>query len=125
MPTNEESDVSQVSPLLKQIPCLFAIATKYVAYAGEPLCRALAEHQPHPRLAVVNPPRTTAVPSPGARTAPSQLDQHIRMIKGKRGTGWQKAVGYDPRSHAETAMFRCEADIGSSLRARTLTAQKT
>lgn len=39
--------------------------------------------------------------------------------------GWQKAVGYGRRSHAETAMFRYKAAIGSSLRARTPPAQKT
>ena len=38
---------------------------------------------------------------------------------------WQKAVGYGKRSHAETAMFRHKATIGSSLRARTLPAQET
>ena len=38
--------------------------------------------------------------------------------------GWQKAVGYGRRSHAETAMFR-KAIIGSRLRTRTLPAQKT
>ena len=39
--------------------------------------------------------------------------------------GWQKAIGYDQQSHAETAMFRHKAVIGSSLRACTLLAQKT
>ncbi len=38
---------------------------------------------------------------------------------------WQKTVGYSRRSHAETAMFRYKVLIGSSLRARTLPAQKT
>ncbi len=39
--------------------------------------------------------------------------------------GWQKAVGYVRRSHAEIAIFRYKAIIGSRLRARTLPAQKT
>ena len=39
--------------------------------------------------------------------------------------GWQKAVDYGRRSHAETAMFRYKAVIGSSLRARMFPAQKT
>jgi len=37
---------------------------------------------------------------------------------------WQKTTGYGRRSRAETAMFRYKALIGSSLRARTLPAQK-
>lgn len=76
-------------------------------------------------MAVVTPPRSTAVPSTTAGTAPSQRDQHIHMIEHKGRMGWQKAVGYGRRSHTETAMFRFEAIIGSSLRARTLPAQKT
>ena len=38
---------------------------------------------------------------------------------------WQEAVGYGQRSHAETAMSRYKAIIGSGLRARTLPAQTT
>ncbi len=47
------------------------------------------------------------------------------MIRDKGRMAWQKAAGYGRRSHAETAMFRYKAIIGSSLRARTLPAQKT
>ncbi len=47
------------------------------------------------------------------------------MIQTKGRLGWQKAAGYGRRSHAETAMFRYKAIIGSHLRARTLPAQKT
>jgi hypothetical protein len=44
--------------------------------------------------------------SPTADTAPSQRDQHIRMIRDKGRLGWQKAVGYGRRSLGETAVFR-------------------
>jgi len=37
---------------------------------------------------------------------------------------WQKATAYGRRSHAETTMFRYKTIIGSSVRARTLPAQK-
>ena len=47
------------------------------------------------------------------------------MIGDKGRIGWQKSVGYGRRSHAETAMFRFDVIIGSSLRARTLLTQKT
>ena len=85
----------------------------------------MVDRQADPRVAVVIPPRSTAVPSPAAGTAPSQRDQHIQMIQAKGRLGWQKAVGYGRRSHAETAMFRYKAVISSSLRARTLPAQRT
>jgi len=123
--SNEEGDASQIGPLLEQIPGTLASVTADGAYDGEPIYQAVAERQPDPPVAVVVPPRSTAVPSPDAGTTPSQRDQHIQMIEDKGRMGWQKAVGYGTRSHAETAVFRYKAVIGSSLRARTLPAQKT
>ena len=76
-------------------------------------------------MAVIIPPRATAVPSPTADTEPTQRDQHLRMIRDKGRMGWQKAVGYGQRSLGETAMFRYKAIIGRRLRARTLSSQKT
>jgi len=111
MTTNEEGDMSQVSPLLKQIPGLLALVTADGAYDGEPVCRAVAERQPHPRVAVVIPPRSAAVPSPGASMVPGQRDQHIQMIENKGGMGWQKAVGYDG---GRTRRRRCSATRPSS-----------
>jgi len=113
--TSEEGDASQVGPLLGQIPGPIASVMADGAYDGEPV----------PPVAVVIPPRSTAVLSAAVGTTPSQRDQHIQMIGDKGRLGWQKAVGYGRRSHAETAMFRYKAIIGSSLRARILPAQKT
>ncbi len=123
--SNEDDDASQVGALLRQIPGPLASVTADGAYDGETIYQAVAARQPAPPVAVVIPPRSTAVPSPAAGTAPSKRDQHIRMIGDKGRMGWQKAVGYGRRSHAETAMFRFKAIIGSNLRARTLPAQKT
>ena len=85
----------------------------------------VSEHQPDPPVAVVIPPRATAVPSPGAGTMPTQRDRHIRMIEERGRLGWQKAVGYGRRSLGESAVSRYKAIIGRGLRARTLPAQKT
>jgi len=123
--SNEDGDASQVGPLLDQIPGPIASVTADGAYDGEPVYRAVAARQPDPPVAVIIPPRSTAVPSPDAGTTPTQRDRHIQMIGDKGRIGWQKATGYGRRSHAETAMFRYKAIIGSSLRARTLSAQKT
>jgi len=123
--TNDEGDVSQVGPLLGQILGPLASVTADDAYDGEPTYQAVAERQPDPPVAVIIPPRSTAVPSLAAGTTPSQRDGHIQMIQAKGRLGWQRAVGYGRRSHAETTMFRCKAIIGSSLRARSLPAQKT
>ncbi len=124
--SNEDGDASQVGALLGQIPGPLASVIADGAYDGEPTYRAVAERQPDPPVAVIIPPRSTAVPSAVAGTSSvSQRDQHIEMIHAKGRMAWQKATGYGMRSHAETAMFRYKAIIGSSLRARTLSAQKT
>ena len=123
--TSEEGDASQVGPLLDQISGHIALVTADGAYDGDPVYRAVAKRQPDPPMAVIISPRSTAVPSPGAGTMPTQRDQHIQVIQAKGRLGWQKAVNYGRRSHAETAMFRYKAIIGSSLRARMFPAQKT
>ena len=123
--SNEDGDASQVGPLLAQTPGPIASVTADDAYDGEPVYQAVSERQPDQPVAVIILPRSTAVPSTAAGTTPSQRDQHIRMIGDKGRMGWQKAVSYGRRSHAETAMFRYKAIIGSSLRARILPAQKT
>lgn len=122
--TKEEGDASQVSPLLEQIAGPIASVTADGAYDGEPVYRAVARHQPDPTVAVIIPPRSTAVPSTAAGVAPSQRDQHIQAIQSKGRMGWQKAVGYGRRAHAKTAMSRYKTIIDRSLRARTLPAQK-
>jgi len=123
--TSEEGDASQVGPLLGQIPGPIASVTADGAYDGEPVYQAVSERQPDPPVAVIIPPRSTAVPSSDAGTTPSQRDRHLQMIQTKGRMAWQKAVGYGRRSHAETAMFRYKVIIGSSLRAWVLPAQKT
>ena len=99
--SNEEGDASQVSPLLEQIAGPIASVTADGAYDGEPVYRAVARHQPDPPVAVIIPPRLTAMPSTAADTVPSQRDRHLQTIQCKGRMGWQKAVGYGRRSHAE------------------------
>lgn len=64
-----------------------------------------------------------AEPGRGHDTQPA--DRHIQVIRDKERLSWQKAVSDGRRSHAETAMFRYKAIVGSGFRARTLSAQKT
>src|SRR3954449_6257033 len=99
--SHAEGDASQVGPLLDQIPGPLASVIADGAYDGEPVYRAVAERQPDPPVAVIIPPRSTAVPSAAAGSTPSQRDQHIQMIQDKGRLGWQKAVGYGRRSLGE------------------------
>ena len=62
------------------------------------------------------PPRSTAVPSEAAETAPTQRDRHLRDIAEHGRMAWQAASGYTRRARAETAMSRFKRVIGGSLR---------
>jgi hypothetical protein len=123
--SHEERDASQVGPLLDQIPGPLASVIADGAYDGEPVYRALAERQSDPPVAAIITPRSTAVPSTDAESTHNQRDHHIQTIRNKGRLGWQTAVGYGRRAFGETAMFRYKALISRSLRARTLSAQKT
>jgi transposase len=114
-----------VEPLLEQVPGVIVSVIADGAYDAAPVYRAIAQRQPQPAPTVIIPPRATAVLSPHADLMPSLRDRHIQIIQEKGQRGWQKAVGYGKRSLVETAMFRYKTLIGPTLRARTLTAQKT
>jgi len=121
--TTEDGDASQVGPLLDQISGPIASVTADGAYDGEPVYRAIAERDP--AAAVIIPPRSTAVPSSTAGTAPTQRDWHLQMIQARGRLGWQKAVNYGRRSLGEVAMMRYKTLIGRRLHTRALSTQKT
>ena len=121
--TTEDGDASLVGPLLDQIECPISAVFADGAYDGEPTYRSVTDHTPD--AAVIIPPRSTAVPSPAADTAPTQRDRHIQLIKERGRLGWQRAVDYGRRSLGEVAMLRYKVLIGCSLHARTLPTQKT
>jgi Transposase DDE domain len=100
--SSEEGDASQVGSLLDQVPAPLGSVIADGAYDGEPVYRAVNERQSDPPVAVVIPPRSTTVPGPGADTAPSQRDEHLRLMR-ERGarTGWQRAVGYGRRAQRD------------------------
>jgi transposase len=120
--TVEDGDASQVGPLLNQILGPIASVTADGAYDGAPVYRIIAERDP--AAAVIIPPRSTAVPSEMVETAPTQRDQHLKLIRERGRLGWQKAVNYGRRSLGEVAMMRYKTVIGRRLHARTLSTQK-
>jgi hypothetical protein len=66
--------------------------------------------------AVVVPPRTTAVPSETAESAPTQRDRHLQHVAEHGRMGWQRASGYVRRALAEVAIGRWKQVIGDELR---------
>jgi len=73
----------------------------------------------HPEAAIIVPPRSTAVPSKTAETAPTQRDRHLQLIAEHGRMGWQKASGYNRRARAEATLGRYKRVIGDGLRSHT------
>ena len=72
----------------------------------------------HPAAAIIVPPRSTAVPSETAGTAPTQRDRHLQFIAKHGRAAWQKTSGYTIRARAEAAIGRFKQVIGDGLRSR-------
>ena len=121
--TTDLDDGSQVGPLLDQVTGPIASFTGDGAYDRDDVYGAVAER--HPDVAVVVPPRASAVPSATAETAPTQRDRHLQLIAERGRLGWQKTSGYHRRALAETAVSRYKRVIGDALRSRTDPGQAT
>ncbi len=87
------------------------------AYDQESVAATVAEC--HPEAAIIVPPRSTAVPSRTAETAPTQRDRYLRSIAEHGRAAWQKASGYTKRARAEAVVGRFKQVIGDGLRSLT------
>jgi len=87
------------------------------AYDQEGVSTTIAKR--HPQAAIIVPPRSTAVPSETADTAPTQCDHHLQFIREHGRAAWQKVSGYTKRARAEAAISRFKQVIGDGLRSRT------
>ncbi len=110
-------DAAQVGPLLDQVTGEVAAFVADGAYDQGSVYADVAAR--HPDAAVVVPPRSTAVPSETAESAPTQRDRHLQHIAEHGRMGWQKASGYNTRARAEAAIGRFKRVIGDGLRSRT------
>lgn len=114
--TKDLDDASQISPLLAQVEGPLASFTADGAYDQDSIYDAVAERDPD--AAVIVPPRSTAVLSETAETAPTQRDRHLQSIAETGRMGWQTASGYNVRSRVEAAIGRYKQVIGDGLRFR-------
>src|SRR5207302_3173690 len=73
----------------------------------------------HPEAAVIVPPRSSAVPSETADTAPTPRDRHLQAIAEHGRMGWQKTAGYNWRALVEADIGRWKQVIGHALRSQT------
>src|SRR3954465_1498156 len=113
----DEDAAAQVGPLLDQVAEPVACVTADGAFDQDRVYADVAER--HPDADVIVPPRSTAVPSATAETAPTQRDCHLQLIAEKGRMGWQKATGYNARARAEATIGRFKRVIGDGLRSRT------
>jgi Transposase DDE domain len=120
--TTEDGDASLGGPLLDQISGQIASVTAVGAYDGDSVYRIIAQRDP--AAAVIITPRSTAVLSDKADTAPTQRDRHLRMIQERGRLGWQKTANYGRWSLGEVAMMRYKTVIGRRLHAWNLPMQK-
>ena len=111
----EVDDGAEVGALLDQVDDTVATFTADGGYDQDGVYTDVAER--HPDATVVVPPRTTAVPSATAESAPTQRDHHLQHIAEHGRISWQRASGYARRALAEVAIGRWKQVIGDELRA--------
>jgi hypothetical protein len=121
--SNDVDDGSQVDPLLEQIAGPVASFTGDGAYDRDDVYHAVCRR--YPDAAVIVPPRSSAVLSATAETAPTKRDRHLQLIAERGRMGWQRASGYNWRALVEADIGRFKRVIGDALRSRTGGRQKT
>ena len=68
----------------RSVPCSTRLRVRIASFTGDGaydqdgVYRAVAER--HPDAAVIVPPRSSAVPSETAETAPTQRDRHLQLL---------------------------------------------
>ncbi len=114
---NDVGDASQVGALLDQVDGPIASFTADGAYDQDGVYGDVVAH--HPGASVIVPPRSNAVPSDTAETAPTMRDRNLKIIAERGRMAWQKAAGYNWRALVEADISRLKRVIGCSLRSRT------
>src|SRR5204863_612347 len=110
-------------PMLDQIDGPIASFTADGAYDQDGVYSAVAAR--HPEAAVIVPPRSNAVPSETAETAPTPRDRHLQAIAEHGRMSWQKTAGYNWRALVEADIGRWKRVIGHALRSQTEKRQAT
>jgi hypothetical protein len=114
---HDVDDGALVEALLDQITGPLASLTGDGAYDQAGIYDTIAKRDPD--ADVIVPPRSTAVPSDMAESAPTQRDRHFQSIAELGRMGWQKRSGYTRRALVEASISRFKRVIGDALRSRT------
>jgi hypothetical protein len=119
----DADDGSQVGPLLDRTDGPVVSFTADGAFDRDDVYTEVAAR--HPDAEVIVPPRSSAVPSETAETAPTRRDAHLRLIAERGRMGWQRASGYGWRALVQSDISRWKRVIGDGLRSRTEGRQAT
>jgi hypothetical protein len=114
---HDADDGGQVGPLLERVDGPVASFTADGAYDRDDVHAEIMAR--HPEAEIIVPPRSSAVPSASARTAPTARDRHLQTIAERGRMGWQRASGYNWRALAEADVSRWKRVIGDGLRSQT------
>ena len=114
----DADDGSQVGPLLDQVDGPWRPFTGDGAYDRDDVYAEVAAR--HPEAAVVVPPRSNAVPSETAETAPTQRDRASAMYRRARPHGLAEGVGVQLARPGRGRHLRAgNGSIGDGLRSQT------
>ena len=113
----DADDGSRTDPLLDRVDGPVASFTGDGAFDRDDVYAEVEAR--HPGAAVVVPPRSSAVPSADAETAPRRRDAHLRCTAERGRMGWQKASEHNWRALVEPDVSRWKRVIGDGLRSRT------
>jgi hypothetical protein len=102
--------------LLDQVDDPIASFTADGAYDQDSVFSEIAAR--NPEAPVIVPPRSSAVPSDAAETAPTMRDRHLKIIAERGRMAWQKAAGYNCRALVEADTSRFKRVIANLLRSR-------
>ena len=114
---SDVDDASQTGALLNQVDGPVASFTADGAYDQDGVYGEVVSR--HPEASVIVPPRSNAVPSDTAETAPTMRDRHLQIIAERGRMAWQRAAGYNWRALVEADISRLKRVIGDGLRSRT------
>jgi len=120
--SSDVDDASQVSDLLDQAGPI-ASFTADGAYDQDGVYGEVTRRSPE--AAVIVPPRSSAVLSDTAGTAPTQRDRHLHTIAEHGRRRWQETSGYHWRALVKADISRFKRVIGGGLRSRTESRRET
>lgn len=119
----DADDGLQLGPLLDQVEGPVASFTADGAHDRDDVYTEVTTR--HLDAYVIVPPRSSAIPSAMAQTAPTQRDRQLQHSAGRGRMGWQRTSGYNFRSLVESDTSRRKRVIGDGLRSQTDGRQNT